>query len=335
MRLKSWPPQGLPAQANKENSPRIVVVGAGGIGLPLLWGLLSGWPKSQPLQIAIIDPDKIELSNLNRQLLFRESMIGHSKALSLPSALALMGLVLPPQLELQCLEERLGEDNLQTLLGSQSIVIDATDSTETKLLINDYCTSRQIPFIYLGAVADHAQLLTVSHPGASSACLRCLFDGMSDDDFRAQHTACAQAGIIGSIAGCIGLLAAEECLRVLADTPSRLEVAGSKLMRVSLNNLNVQTSTVKASALCPLGCGGPKPVILDLTDKRCPSTFLYTKLALERMDASTELDVLLDSQLTAQSVARNCAELGFDVRSAPEFVDTTWRVRVARERKSS
>src|SRR5690606_38219964 len=92
---------------------------------------------------------------------------------------------------------RLDLDSISALAGSASLLIDATDSTETKFLLNDFCVAHGIPYCYAGAVGFRGQLLFYNPAREEKqGCLRCLFGDFTEEDYREQSTTCKAAGII-------------------------------------------------------------------------------------------------------------------------------------------
>lgn len=298
----------------KKNLVRVVIVGAGGLGTSAAWGLAASWGPScgqdaQPLEIHLIDPENIELSNLNRQVLFTKEHLGAAKAKTLAA-------IIKDQLEEQkgasvqivAIEQRLSKANIHQLLHGASYVIDGTDSTETKFLINDYCVRWGIPFCYGGALGTQGQLLAVL-PG-TGACLRCLFGNFTEDDYQTFHTSCQQAGIVGPVVGYLGFLQANAALTYLK---SNSQHSASLLSRFSLQNFSTSSTLVPPAPDCPLRCGEQPSQTLDIRDKQCPMTFLYTKLALEKLPLEATLRVQLGTEESARNVSETCRQEGYQV----------------------
>jgi adenylyltransferase/sulfurtransferase len=306
-----------------EEEKTIALIGAGGLGSPAAWGLISAaWNLQQPFRLLLLDSDCIETSNLNRQIFFSESDCTASKAEILSERLTAL---LPPQspVRLESLATRLSKENIAGILAAADYVIDATDSVETKFLINDYCVAERIAFSYAGVVGTAGQLLSYDPALQRSGCLRCLFGDFSSEDYHAQGPTCRQAGIFGPAAGVLGLLQAEAALQSLAAIP---DMAG-KLFRYDMLSSALTDTEVPVSADCPLGCAKGKAKILDLKSKTCPSTFLYTKLALERLNSGELLDVRYSSRESVENVSRSALEEGFAAVCPPrEVAKDEWRV---------
>jgi molybdopterin-synthase adenylyltransferase len=179
---------------------KILVVGAGGLGIPAAWALAREGAKS----LTLVDPDPVELSNLPRQFIFTNADIGRPKVEAAREHLATRF----PAVSIDARAIALDESNAADLIGAHSFVIDATDNPSVKFLINDTCVGLGIPFVYAGAIGTRGQAMTVL-PGRS-ACLRCLFEEPPGED---EAASCRDAGIIGPVAGAIGEIEAAEALR--------------------------------------------------------------------------------------------------------------------------
>ena len=300
-------------QRSKEGLVHIVVVGAGGLGVSACLGILAAWPKDLLLRLTILDPDSVELSNLHRQVLFTEASIGLSKAACLADSLKHCSYGLEQNqlqnIELYGVATKLVTENC-ALLDDASMVIDCTDSPESKFLINDYCVVRGIPFCYGGATATLGQaMLCAPHAHFISGCMRCLFGEITVEEANAQAGACRSQGILGPVAGYAGFLQAELAIRYLQ---AQEELPRPRrLLRFSFPNLEIAASSVSASPDCPLGCTNRKVRLVDLRDKACPATFLYTKFALEHADPGSVLEVHFGNLESLQSVSRTMREEGF------------------------
>lgn len=203
------------------------------------------------------------------------------------------------------------------LLRETDFVLDATDSIEAKFLINDLCVARGIAFCYAGVSGFSGALMKVT-PGRTSAtlseetspsgCLRCLF-GDSDIEYSLEEEeTCRQAGIIGPLAGLLGLLQVQEFFSFLK---APLQSAPSKLIRYSCLPPRISTMMVPPARDCPLGCAfHTRQHFVDLRDKQCPDAFLSAKLALEDLPPATVLDLRFSSQAHAENVKKSLAEQG-------------------------
>ncbi len=291
---------------------RVLLVGAGGLAVPILWGLLEQWPKTHRLQVIVLDDDVVEASNLNRQVFFRPSDIGQPKAELL---IERMRSLLNPATSVELFAQtiRLAPDNIHSLLSTVSFVIDACDSTETKFTINDYCVTWGLPYCYGGAVA-YRGLCFLHNPlhRPAQGCLRCLFGDFAEDDYENQAASCQQSGILGAAAGHIGFLQAQLSRSfLLSDPEARLQLGG-ELHRFEFPDLGFHSLDLVTASDCPLGCGLANSKKLNLLGIRCPDTFLRTKLALEQMQIGESLKVVFDSEESLINVSRSVVNEGHE-----------------------
>lgn len=295
-----------------KNSPlRIAILGAGGLGVPAAWGLCAEWPNGTALELHIFDGEAIELSNLNRQVLFGHSDLGKNKATVLAERLQELIQLENRPITIFAHASHIPRNDLSQL-AEMNCVIEATDSAESKILVNDFCVLRGIAYCYGGAVGTGGLVVPVN-AGASgnSPCLRCLFGSFSSTDYENQRARCQTAGILGPVAGYVGFLQAQETIKMLFANESHSNRDGT-VIRFSADAADASRASFQASEDCLLGCAIKNRTRLNLSDKSCPATFLYTKLALEQVSPGGVLDVRFDSAETAKSVKASVLEHGFE-----------------------
>ncbi len=178
---------------------KVLVVGAGGLGSPaLIYLIANGVGK-----IGIVDYDKVDITNLHRQILYNPSDIGKLK-----TEAALKNLKEKnPEVEIKIYNLKLDKDN-SDFLKEYDFIIDATDNIESKLLINDLCVQIGKPFSYAGINKFFGSTITVI-PG-KSACLRCIFKNI-----KKEHK---DWGVFGIVPGIIGLIQATEAIKYWTNT---------------------------------------------------------------------------------------------------------------------
>jgi len=216
---------------------KILVIGAGGLGLPAASSAAGGGATD----ITLIDPDMVELSNLPRQTLFFESDVGWPKAEVAARRLEerFTGL------RSRAIVGRVEASTAMALISAHDFVIDATDDPATKFLINDVCLATARPFVYGGVLGFQGQALTVV-PG-HSACLRCLFEAPPP---ATEGASCREAGILGPLAGFIGSLQGGEGVNYLRRQP--LALVG-RLLTYDLRRGGVRQVAVQPRAGCQCG----------------------------------------------------------------------------------
>lgn len=180
----------------------VLIVGLGGLGSPALYYLAS----SGVGRIGLLDGDRVDLSNLQRQILYGHPDLGREKA---PAAAERIR-ALRPDLRIDLHTARLDETNAADLIAPYDFVIEATDSFESKFLVNDACVRQQKPFSHAGVLRGYGQALTVV-PG-KGPCFRCVF-GKPPDPGAVEDA--ADAGVLATLPGVFGAIQATEAIKVL------------------------------------------------------------------------------------------------------------------------
>jgi molybdopterin/thiamine biosynthesis adenylyltransferase len=180
-----------------------LVIGAGGLGGPVLLTLAA----SGVGRLVLLDDDVVETSNLNRQPLFGETDLGRPKA----EAAAARLRRLHPGVRVEAIGLRFDAGNAAELAASVDVLVDGSDNFATKFLASDAAVAARRPLVHGGVLRYTAQLLTVV-PG-QTGCLRCLFE---EPPAPGTVPTCADAGVLGALAGLAGALMGAEALRVLA-----------------------------------------------------------------------------------------------------------------------
>jgi len=186
----------------------ILIVGVGALGCAAAEALAEAGVG----RLTLMDPDRVERSNLHRQLLHRTADLGRLKVESAGEKLTARR----PALRTTTLATRL-DVNGEAILAEHDCTIDATDGIQTKFLVNDLAIRCGRPLVHGGILRFLGQLMTVI-PGRS-ACYRCLF---SEPPEEGDLPSCRDAGVLGSLAGTIGLLQAAEAIRLITGTGSLL-----------------------------------------------------------------------------------------------------------------
>jgi adenylyltransferase/sulfurtransferase len=184
---------------------RALVVGAGGLGHPVAQ-YLAGMGVGE---IHIVDGDQIHITNLHRQILFRDSDIGKNKALVLADQVGKMN----PDARVVGVPSFLDKKLALEMISKVDVVVDCTDHFESKFLLNDVCVYYRVPLVY-GAVSQWEGQVGVFWNSRGS-CYRCLYSRPP----RSPIENCSEAGVVGAIVGALGSLQALEVLKVLVDRP--------------------------------------------------------------------------------------------------------------------
>ncbi|HEY2612165.1 MAG TPA: molybdopterin-synthase adenylyltransferase MoeB [Reyranella sp.] len=182
---------------------RVLVIGAGGLGAPLLQYLAAAGIGT----LGVIDHDQVDLSNLQRQVIHRTADIGVAKVASARRAL----LDINPEVAVIAHDERLASNNAQRIVSGYDIVADGSDNFATRYLLNDVCYRLKKILVSAAILRFDGQISTYkAWQGAGHPCLRCIFPAAPSED---AVPSCAQAGVLGALAGTLGALQATEVVK--------------------------------------------------------------------------------------------------------------------------
>lgn len=191
-------------------SARILMIGAGGLGSPILTYLAAAGVGT----LGICDPDTVALSNLQRQILYATDDIGAGKA---KRAAARLG-ALNPHPAYVVHDVAFAAENADALISGYDLIIEGLDRFDVRHVVNRACVAAGRPLLSaaLGRFDGQVALFTPGRPGA--ACYACLVPPDVEDD-----VGCAAAGVLGAVAGVVGTLAATEAIKWICDLPGRLQ----------------------------------------------------------------------------------------------------------------
>ncbi|HEC90531.1 MAG TPA: molybdopterin-synthase adenylyltransferase MoeB [Alphaproteobacteria bacterium] len=224
---------------------RALVIGAGGLGSPVLMYLAAAGVGS----IGVVDDDLVDLSNLQRQIAHATPDIGRPKVESARDTVA----ALNPDIAFIAHNERLTAANAMEIISGYDIVADGSDNFATRFLVNDACYFARVPLVSAAILRFDGQVATFrafekSAGGAKKPCYRCIFREPPPPD--AAQT-CAQAGVLGALAGMVGGLQATEVLKELLSIGNSL---AGYLVVIDGLGATFRKIAVKADPGCPL-CG--------------------------------------------------------------------------------
>ncbi len=233
-------------------SSKVLIIGAGGLGAPAALYLAAAGVGI----IGIMDADKVDLTNLQRQIIHYSADIGIEKVKSAESKMRAIN----PDIIVKVYPESARADNIRRIIREYDFVIDGTDNFAAKFLINDACCFERIPFSHAGILRFDGQLITVL-PGRTT-CYRCIF--RSAPPLNAVPS-CSQAGVLGSLAGVIGSLQATETLKYLLGAG---ELLTGTLLTYNALTMEFRKVRLNRNPSCPL-CG-TNPRITELMDENQP-----------------------------------------------------------------
>jgi adenylyltransferase/sulfurtransferase len=194
-------------------SSRVLVIGAGGLGSPLLLYLAAAGVGT----LGIIDNDRVDLTNLQRQIVHATERVGELKVESARAMLNAMN----GDVAIEIHPVRLGPENAADILGRYDLVADGSDNFATRYLLTDRCFRLKKPLVAAALSPFEGQLSTFRpYLGAGHPCYRCLFREPPPPDLVPR---CEEAGILGAVAGVMGTLQAVEVLKELLELGDSLD----------------------------------------------------------------------------------------------------------------
>lgn len=218
------------------NQARVLVLGAGGLGAPVLLYLAAAGVG----HITVVDPDTVDLSNLQRQVIHSTVNITQAKVESAKQSM----LAINPHIQVQALQTRLDEQQLLTQVAAHDVVVDCTDNFPTRFAINQACFTAKKPLVSGAVIRMEGQISTFDFRQAG-ACYRCLYNeegGVEDT--------CSTNGILAPVAGIIGSMQATEALKVLLNLPT----LHGRLLLLDAKYMQWRELRLRADTNCPV-CG--------------------------------------------------------------------------------
>jgi len=229
-------------------SSKVLIIGAGGLGSPCALYLASAGVG----KIGIVDSDKVELNNLQRQLLHSAKDVGRPKVESAKDRL----LGINQDIEVITYNIRLTSENILDVIKNYDIVVDGSDNFPTRYLVNDACVLSNKPLSHGGIFRFEGQAITILPH--QSACYRCLFASPPPPGL---VPSCQEAGILGAVAGIIGTIQANEVLKYILGIGNLLT---GKLLVFNALDSSFRQVKVPKDPKCPV-CG-ENPTVTKLID---------------------------------------------------------------------
>jgi molybdopterin/thiamine biosynthesis adenylyltransferase/rhodanese-related sulfurtransferase len=226
---------------------RVLLVGAGGLGSPAALYLAAAGVGT----LGVVDSDVVDLSNLQRQVLHSTRTVGRPKTES--AALAIGAL--NPDVRVVPFAERLGRENALRILEGFDLVVDGGDNFPTRYLLNDACLLLGKPLVH-GSVHRFEGQVTTFWPGRGP-CYRCLFPAPPAPELA---PSCAEVGVLGVLPGVVGLLQANEVIKILLD---RGETLVGRLLAYDALETRFQELRVRRDPACPACRPGARPELVD------------------------------------------------------------------------
>lgn len=215
---------------------KVLIIGCGGLGSPIIQYLAAAGLG----ELTLCDDDRIELTNLNRQLLFTPGDIGKYKAEQAAKVIN----TLNPAIKTTICTDRISHHNVRQMIAGHDCVVDCTDSLATKFLINDAAILEKCPLVHGTAMGYQGRFLVVTK---NTACLRCIF---TDKPILAQMPTCSSMGILGPICGIVGSMMATAVIKLLLN-----HLIESRY--ILINHLDIKQIAVQKDLNC-LSCNNKK-----------------------------------------------------------------------------
>ncbi|WP_367755472.1 ThiF family adenylyltransferase [Flavobacterium sp. WC2430] len=195
------------AGQEKLKKAKVLVIGAGGLGCPVLQYIATAGVGT----IGIVDFDIVKLHNLHRQILYTEKHLGHSKAIIAKSVLESLN----PLIKIDAFQEKLTSDNATQIICEFDIIVDGSDNFATRYLVNDTCVTLGKTVVYGSILGFEGQLAVFNHQDSKN--LRDLFPEAPDPK---DVPNCNLNGVLGTLPGMIGTMMAHETLKLIIGLPS-------------------------------------------------------------------------------------------------------------------
>jgi len=214
-----------------------LIIGAGGLGAPVALYLAAAGVGT----LTIADPDIVELSNLQRQVIHHTADIGRAKVASAADKLAAIN----PEVKVNAVQATMEGEALDTAVAAATVVLDCTDNFTTRFAVNAACVRHGKPLISAAVIRFEGQI-TVFEPGqADSPCYRCLY---KDGEELAER--CSQTGVLASLPGVMGSLQATEALKAIMGLPT----LRGRLLILDAMTMEWRSMKLRKDPACPV-CG--------------------------------------------------------------------------------
>ncbi len=219
----------------------VLIIGLGGLGSPVAMYLASAGIG----ELTLVDFDKVELSNLQRQIIHRTKNINQPKVESARENL----LQLNPEIKINCINKKLDEAQLNELVSDVSVIVDATDNFEIRFAINKACVENRKPLVSGAAIRMEGQVSVFDMSKDDSPCYRCLYDengGVAET--------CSENGVLAPMVGIIGSIQAMETIKLISGVGETLT---GKLLITDSMYQEWRSMKLKKDPCCPV-CGTNK-----------------------------------------------------------------------------
>jgi adenylyltransferase/sulfurtransferase len=233
----------------KLKAARVLCIGAGGLGSPITMYLAAAGIGG----LGLVDPDVVEVTNLQRQILFGQKDLGRKKLDAARERL----LDINPHLDVQVYPERFTAENAMRIAADYDVIIDGTDNFPTRYLSNDIAVWRKIPNVY-GSILRFDGQVSVFAPHLGGPCYRCMAPQPPQPGL---VPTCAEGGVLGVLPGIVGSMQALEAIKLIVGLGDPLL---GRLLHVDTLSMKFRSFTLKRDPECPI-CG-EHPTITEPID---------------------------------------------------------------------
>ena len=224
-----------PIGQKKIMNSKVLVVGAGGLGCPVI-DYLS---RAGVGNIGIIDNDKVNISNIHRQSLYNSRDVGEFKVNSVKEKIKLIN----PQVKIKTFKERISKKNIEKIFKSYDFIVDGSDNFKTKFLLNKYCLNQK-KILIVGAISKmDGHIFTFDFKNKNDPCLKCFYQTEPSDDI----LNCEYEGILGPVAGVVGNIQATEVLKKILKIGDK---SSKKILILDLSKLDFRRVEFKKKINC-------------------------------------------------------------------------------------
>lgn len=265
-----------PEGQKKISAASVLCIGAGGLGCPALLYLAAAGVGC----IGIVDFDTVDETNLQRQVLFTTDQIDRNKAEAAKERLS----ALNPDIIIEAYPVELTDKNAEDLFKNYDVIIDGTDNFATKFLINDVAVKTEKPFIYGSILGFDGQVSVFNYNGGP--CYRCLFPEIP----KGHIPNCAEAGVIGAVAGMVGTAQAMEAIKIITDHKNFQPLSG-KLWTIDMRSMENLLLSLSKNPDCPACSKAHKDIVLQYASPVCGFIPEVTATQAKENDAALLIDV--------------------------------------------
>ncbi|HLD14937.1 MAG TPA: molybdopterin-synthase adenylyltransferase MoeB [Burkholderiales bacterium] len=218
---------------------RVLIIGLGGLGSPVTMYLAA----SGVGHLVIVDHDKVELTNLQRQIVHTTASIGEGKTTSAAKQLK----ALNPDITITAINHKLDEAGLLEQARAADVVVDASDNFATRFAVNRACVKAKKPLVSGAVVRFEGQVAVFRPDLPDSPCYRCLYAESNDPE-----EACAEFGVLAPVAGIVGSIQATETLKLLLGTGQTLT---GRVLLLDALTMEWRELKLRKDPTCPVCCG--------------------------------------------------------------------------------